>query len=209
MKHSDDVLMKLIAATAEGDIETARSLLTVRPALASAALVKRGATRQSARPYFFETVGHYVYVGDTALHMAAAAYSLRLSKLLIDLNADVSAANRRGAQPLHYAADGSPGSEHWNPRAQAEVIRYLVRAGAKPNVVDKSGVSPLHRAIRTRCSSAVEALLECGADLTQRNGAGSTPWDLASKTTGRGGSGSVEAKQEQARILRLLDATSR
>ena len=111
-------------------------------------------------------------VGDH-LHVAAAAYSLELTRRLIKLHGIVSASNRRGAQPLHYAADGAPGSGHWNPRAQARVIRALVEAGADPNAVDKNGVSPLHRAIRTRCSSAVEALIDCGADVIQRNGSGS------------------------------------
>jgi len=34
--------------------------------------------------------------------------------------------------------------------AQAKIIRRLIRAGADPNAVDKSGVAPLHRAIAVR-----------------------------------------------------------
>jgi hypothetical protein len=30
--------------------------------------------------------------------------------------ASVRARNRRGAEPLHYAADGNPGSAGWNQR---------------------------------------------------------------------------------------------
>jgi hypothetical protein len=52
----------------------------------------------------------------------------------------------------------------------------------------------------------VEALLEVGADPRRKNGNGSTPLDLASQTTGRGGSGSEAAKAQQAEILRLLHA---
>jgi hypothetical protein len=205
MKSSDQALMKLMSAIAAGQLADAQRLLAAQPVLAAATL-ERGATRQSPRPYYFEGIGHYVYAGDTALHVAAAAYSVRLAQQLIRLEANVAAANRRGALPLHYAADGNPESEHWDPRAQAEVIRCLVSAGAVPNAVDKDGVAPLHRAVRTRCSSAVEALIECGADVDERNGNGSTPWDLASKLTGRGGSGSVQARKEQARILALLEA---
>jgi hypothetical protein len=208
-ENRDDELMKLIAVTVADDFAAARRILTTSPSLAGAMLVKRGATRQSAVPYYFDAIDHYVYAGDTALHIAAAAYSLPITRLLVKLEANASAANRRGAQPLHYAADGVPGSAHWNPRAQADVIRCLVKAGADPDARDKSGVSPLHRAIRMRCSSAVEALLECGADVSLRNGSGSTVWDLATKSTGRGGSGSAEAREEQARIVRLLEAARR
>ena len=34
---------------------------------------------------------------------------------LVDAGADVEASNRRGAQALHYAVDGGPGSPRWAP----------------------------------------------------------------------------------------------
>jgi hypothetical protein len=64
---------------------------------------------------------------------------------------------------------------------------------------------PLHRAVRTRSTAAVKALLDGGADPRAKNKSGSTPMDLAKQTTGRGGSGSPAAKKEQAEIIRLLD----
>jgi len=69
--------------------------------------------------------------------------------------------------------------------------------------LDKSGVAPLHRAVRTRCSAAVEALLE-GADASIRNKTGSTPLMLAGQNAGRSGSGSPEAKAQQEKLLRIL-----
>jgi ankyrin repeat protein len=66
-------------------------------------------------------------------------------------------------------------------------------------------VTPLHRAVRTRCATAVRALLDCGADARRQNGSGSTPIRLATLHTGRGGSGSAEAKAQQAEIVRLLE----
>jgi len=80
----------------------------------------------------------------------------------------------------------------------------LLEAGADPNAVDKGGVTPLHRAIRNRCASAVRALIEAGADVRRPNGSGSTPIQLAHWTTGRNGSGSSIAKAEQKVIVRLL-----
>jgi hypothetical protein len=43
-----------------------------------------------------------------------------------------------------------------------------------------------------------------GADARRKNNNGSTPMQIATRNTGRGGSGSVEAKAEQIEIIRLL-----
>jgi ankyrin repeat protein len=123
-----------------------------------------------------------------------------MAELLVSHEADCRAKNRRGAEPLHYAADAN----RWDPSAQADVIEYLLSIGADPSAVDHSGVAPLHRAVRTRSLPAVRALLDGGADPRQRNKAGSTPLHLAVQTTGRGGSGSSEAREQQAGIIRLL-----
>jgi len=159
-----------------------------------------GASRQEAGTYFFKEIRHYLYAGDTALHMAAAAFRRPMAELLVSHGADCRARNRRGAEPLHYAADAN----RWEPLAQADVIAYLTSVGADPNAVDKSGVAPLHRAVRTRSLAAVRALLDHGANPRQPNKSGSTPLHLAVQTTGRGGSGSDEAREQQAGIIRLL-----
>ena len=123
---------------------------------------------------------------------------------MIARGADVRARNRRGAELLHYAVDGGPGLPAWNPSAQTKIIARLIRAGADPNAVDKSGVAPLHRAVRNRCAAAVSALIDGGADPRAPYRNGSTPLLLATQNTGRGGSGSAEAKAQQKEILRLL-----
>src|SRR6266567_3989913 len=69
---------------------------------------------------------------------------------------------------------------------------------------NKSGVAPLHRAVRTRCTAAVRALLINGADALARSTSGSTPLHLAVQNTGRGGSGSAASREEQTKIIRLL-----
>lgn len=164
-----------------------------------------GATRAESGEHFIGPLECYAYAGDTALHFAAAAYQPELIARLIAQGADVEARNRRGAAPLHYAAVGNPQSQRWNPQAQARAIAALIAAGADPNAVDRSGASPLHRAVRTRCAAAAGALLAGGADpgLATKNGA--TPAKLAEVTSGRGGSGSSEARRQQVEILRLLE----
>jgi Ankyrin repeats (many copies) len=203
MSAGGSELMRLIRAIAAGDTALASQLLAGEPALASMRL-EQGASRRVATDFFLEDIGHYVYRGDCALHVAAARYRPRLARALVSAGADVGARNRRGAQPLHYAADGMPGGAHWNPQAQAATIGYLIEAGADPNAADRSGVAPLHRAVRTRCAAAVAALLDGGADPRLTNKSGSTPMKLAAHNTGRGGTGSPQAMAEQVEIVRLL-----
>jgi ankyrin repeat protein len=183
----------------DGDIDQVSRRLAARPALATVSSAA-GATRQNATDFFFEDISHYLYAGDTALHMAAAGFRCRVAALLIEHGANCRARNRRGAEPLHYAADAN----RWDPTAQAQTIEYLISVGADPNALDGSGVAPLHRAVRTRSLAAVQALLDGGARSRQPNKAGSTPLHLAVQTTGRGGSGSPHAREQQAGIVKLL-----
>jgi hypothetical protein len=202
-KSENAGLLALLRATASHDRNEARRLLTATPTLARQAIAV-GATREDPKTYFFENVLHYVYAGDTALHVAAAAHDRRIAEDLVARGAPTGARNRRGAEPLHYAADGAPGAPHWNPDDQAAIIKYLIQAGADPNSPDKSGVAPLHRAVRTRSAAAVRALLAGGADPLLKNKSGSTPLHLAVQNTGRSGSGSCLAQNQQKEIIRLL-----
>ena len=93
---------------------------------------------------------------------------------------------------------------NWHPQAQAKMIVFLIGAGANPNALDKSGVAPLHRAVRQRCAKAVDALLRNGAGVRLKNKSGSTPLHLAVQNTGRGGTGSPEAKALQREIIDVL-----
>lgn len=198
-------LLRCMRAIADGETALASRMLAADPSLVCQPLVP-GATRLVSKEYFFDSIKHYVYAGDTALHVAAAGYDVEIARALISAGADVSARNRRGAQPLHYAADSFPGDSHWNPQAQAATIAYLVEAGADANASDKSGGgAPLHRAVRTRGAAAVRALLDCGADPGRANKNGSTAMTLATRNTGRGGTGSPEALAEQAEIIRMLE----
>jgi ankyrin repeat protein len=193
-------LLALCRAIAAGDDAAVSRALRRTPDLAQARIVA-GATRARVKDYFLDDIRHYVYAGDTALHIAAAAGDGKLVRRLLTLGADVSARNRRGATPLHYAADGGPESP---ARAQAAIIALLVAAGAAVDAPDASGTTPLQRAVRNRCAAAVRALLAAGADAARDNGRGSTARTLATMTTGKSGSGSPAAKAQQRAIERLL-----
>ena len=203
---SDDLtaaLANLFRAIVRGETATVSHTLRTRPELAQGAIVV-GASREDARRWFVREAARYVYSGDTALHFAAAAYRTPICSQLLELGADVRAKNRRGAESLHAASAGAPGGQPWNPKRQAATMELLIDAGADPNSLAAGGVAPLHVAVRTRCAAAVQTLLERGANPRLGNDAGSTPLHLAVQTTGKGGSGSPEAKAQQATIIRLL-----
>ena len=96
--------LEFIRLVVAGDTDRVSRRLSATPALATTASPV-GATRQQATDFFFTAISHYLYAGDTALHMAAAAFSRPIAEMLMSRGADCRARNRRGAEPLHYAAD--------------------------------------------------------------------------------------------------------
>jgi len=196
-------LWSFFKAIASGDRARVLRTLDATPRFASEPM-PTGASRQTSVSYFLDAIQLQVYAGDTALHVAAAAYNADIAEVLVERGADVRARNRRGAEPLHAAATGNPTAPHWNPDAQVATIVYLIDAGADPDAADKNGATPLHRASRTRCSAAISALLANGADHSRRNRHGSTPLDLTVVNSGRGGSGSPEALTQNFRTMDVL-----
>lgn len=196
-------MLELVRAIFRNDASYVTKLLKPSPLLARQHL-NVGASREAATNFYFKEIDHYLYAGDTALHAAARAYRIDIARILLEHGAHLNAKNRRGAEPLHYASDGGPELKSWNPKAQAEMIAFLIKAGANANALDKSGVAPIHRSVRQRCSTAVDALLDNGAQVRLKNKNGSTPLHLAVQNTGRGGSGSPGAKSHQSEIIQML-----
>src|SRR5438552_16550863 len=90
--------LDFVRLVVKGDIDEVSRRLAASPALATAAS-EVGATRQDATTFFFREIAHYLYTGDTALHMAAAAFRRPVAELLVAHGADCRAKNRRGAEP--------------------------------------------------------------------------------------------------------------
>lgn len=187
----------LFAAILDDDRAKVKKLLDNDPLL-----TKRGVAEEER---YESRIAHWIYSGDTVLHVAAAGYRVEIARMLLAAGADsASARNRRRSQPLHYASDGYLDSPSWNARRQVAMIRLLLKAGSNIDAQDKNGATPLHRAVRTRCAAAVRCILGAGGDPTIRNKPGSTPFHLAVQNTGRGGTGAEEARTAQREILQAF-----
>jgi len=196
-KQNSAALNALLEAIVRDDIRAAKKFFQAYAILAAA---------QIDRDKLFQAgIFHWLYVGDTALHLAAAGYRTEIVGLLLGAGADPNAANnRRKSGPLHYAADGYITGPAWDEKRQLKTIGRLLAAGAAIDAQDNNGATPLHRAVRTRCAAAVRLLLESGADPTLKNKPGSTPFHLAVQNTGRGGSGAEVAKAAQREIITVF-----
>jgi hypothetical protein len=185
---------RMIAAIVDDDASAVQRLLKGEVGLATR-LIRKPKLHGSA-------IFHWIYVGDTALHLAAAGYRVEIVRLLLASGADANAAmNRRRSSPLHYAADGFITGPAWDAKRQVETIRCLLQNGALIHLQDMNGATPLHRAVRTRCVAAVKFLLRAGSDPTMKNKSGSTPFHLAVQNTGRGGTGEPAAVNAQREII--------
>ena len=82
----DGALLALFRAIASrDDREVARRLevsrdLALRP-------IRIGASREYAKTYFLTVIHHYVYSGDTALHISAASHQRQLAESLVAMGA--------------------------------------------------------------------------------------------------------------------------
>lgn len=189
---SNSALDDLFEAILADDRTAVRAALKQNPTLL---------TQTANADKFHDSITHYTYRGDTALHLAAAAYRVQIIRGPLGWGNPSAAANRRRSTSLHYASDGSLDCPNWAEKRQVETIRELICLGANVDAQDANGATPLHRAVRTRCAGAVHCLLDYAADATLKNNSGSTPFHLAVQNTGRGGSGSVKAKVAQQRII--------
>jgi len=195
MSNRSTTLDELLAALV-ADEATGVQLVRATPEIAQARV---------ADERLVEEIPHQLYVGDTALHLAAAALRPIAVAALIEAGADPNAENRRGATALHYACDARPkAGKTWDPSKQRSVIELLLGAGSDIERKDKAGATPLHRAVRARSPEAVRCLLERGARVDATHGRQrTTPLHLVTHSTGASGTKGARAEQQEIEALLL------
>ena len=106
----------------------------------------------------------------TPLHYAVESEDVNIVRLLLKLNANVTACNSSGA-PLHIAAK----------KDNLDVIRVLVQNGHPTDidVRDIEDYTPLHMAAQNGCDRSAALLVSMGANVLSKTAQGQSACDLA------------------------------
>ena len=98
--------------------------------------------------------------GWTPLFIAARDGQADAARLLIYRKADLNTQTNLGATPLLMTI-----TQHYQSEAQRmELLAYLIRRGADPNLTDNNGFSPLYYAALSGRPAVVDFLLEYDAN---------------------------------------------
>lgn len=122
-------------------------------------------------------------LGGTPLHTAATIGSPDVAKALLRAGADVLARDVDGLTPLHQAAQRIQGLPAGADEAElarrregmTAVAEALLSGGARSEVWNRYGNTPLHLAAETGALDVVTALVGAGADLSVRDADEYTP----------------------------------
>ena len=103
---------------------------------------------------------------DSSLHSVMyGCCSAECAQKVIDHGAHVNAANKDGATPFLIACS----------KAQAELVKLLLKAKADPNITDTDGDTSLHAAIAADCSEEIiQEIIDHGAEINAVNKRGRT-----------------------------------
>lgn len=112
----------------------------------------------------------WVGLGRSALLGAAEEGHVEAMSELLDAKANLHFQDNSGFHALYLAA-GAENAE--------KVVKFLLARGAKVNLKNKSGYTPIHNACGCGEKGAIGALLEARADLNIRSNAGSAPIHVA------------------------------
>ena len=120
---------------------------------------------------------------------------------LLAQGVDVNTAQPDGATALHWAA-------HWN---DVKTATRLIRAGARVNVPNDYGVTPLSLACGDATGAMVELLLAAGADPNLAWPSGETPLMTASRANNVGAVSALLDYGQEARTLlaRCVDVNAK
>ncbi|KAJ3331918.1 hypothetical protein HDU76_001852 [Blyttiomyces sp. JEL0837] len=110
------------------------------------------------------------------LHLGARMGSIKVIKLLLNMDVKIDALDAGGMSPLHVAIEAS----------QKDMVNYLAKVGG-PDLINKrtnieTGVTALSLAVSQRKIKFVKMLLNLGADIKVRDSDGSTLLHVAARS---------------------------
>ena len=94
-----------------------------------------------------------IYSGHTALHWSILHKHVAIAQLLLDWGADINCPDNNGNTPLHLAVEGSD-----------EAVELLICRGARIDLMNKKGDTPLLVAKKRGRTSQMRMLVKAGAD---------------------------------------------
>lgn len=126
--------------------------------------------------------------GNTPLHCAIRKFpAVDIAQLLINLDNDkylVNAKTKQGLTALHLAAQAGcfhliSSSSPFYYKENLKIVETLIKAGAKVNVEDEDGFTPLHYAAHSGSLEIVQKLVETGSLVDHQNKYGRTALHMA------------------------------
>ena len=106
--------------------------------------------------------------GNSAFNYAARTGNIEMMDLLIDQGVDYKTLNTEGGNAMLFAAKGSRGVI--NPLS---VYKYLEKKGVEPNIITKSGITPLHiLAAENTDVATFKYFMKKGVDANRQNADG-------------------------------------
>lgn len=108
----------------------------------------------------------------TALHAAAGSRHAAAAEVLLAAGADPNAQDQRKETPLRTSLQrGGP--------SPVDFVRVLLRHGARPDIAEAKGETPIHAVALSGHLDVAPVLLAAGANANARDAAGRTPLHLA------------------------------
>lgn len=166
-------MKELFEAVRAGDTARIEQLVAADPALAifAASILGDTARLEELLSGNRSLVSAMSSDGWTPLHLAAFFGKTDAVRLLLNKGAGVMSRSTNAMEntPLHAAAAGR----------HADVIRLLIERGASPNARQSGGWAAMHAAAQNNDMVSAQALLDGGADVSQRADNNQQPLDLA------------------------------